>query len=348
MRTPFFLAVLLIPPSWQLGTFTRPTSAPVITPDKSHLQRPSACHACPLGIPPHLQPAAILRDGKIFVLYRAEDDSGEMKIGLHTSRLGLASSTDGIHFERHSQPRLSPPTTPSTTASGPAESKDPRIVQSPDGNLRHHLHPVEPHHLLHRIATSPDLIHWTKHDQRSWLFRRPLPTTCRTNPAVRNRAGWETTSKPPASTAASTCTGAKAPSTSPPPATSSAGLRSNPLLANHWKSSQAPRPLRLRIPRGRTAALAHLRRHRHALQRQERPRPRRPHPRSQRLRRRGSPLRRPQPAKLLNRTEAPVLNPSSRSKKTGQYAPARAPPSPRAWSSSTTTGSSTTAAPTRQ
>ncbi len=45
-------------------------------------------------------PAAVVRDGKIDVLYRAEDNTGEMQIGMHTSRLGLAESEDGIHFTR--------------------------------------------------------------------------------------------------------------------------------------------------------------------------------------------------------------------------------------------------------
>ena len=45
-------------------------------------------------------PAAIVRHGKVYVLYRAEDNSGAMEIGGHTSRLGMAESDDGIHFKR--------------------------------------------------------------------------------------------------------------------------------------------------------------------------------------------------------------------------------------------------------
>lgn len=44
-------------------------------------------------------PAATLHDGKIVVLYRAEDKSG-VGIGHRTSRLGYATSSDGIHFKR--------------------------------------------------------------------------------------------------------------------------------------------------------------------------------------------------------------------------------------------------------
>jgi len=53
-------------------------------------------------------PAAIVRDGKVVVLYRAEDDAGAMQIGAHTSRLGMAESADGIHFTRRPEPVFFP------------------------------------------------------------------------------------------------------------------------------------------------------------------------------------------------------------------------------------------------
>ena len=49
-------------------------------------------------------PAAAIHDGKVFLLYRAEDDSGTMEIGMHTSRLGLGISDDGLNFTRESAP----------------------------------------------------------------------------------------------------------------------------------------------------------------------------------------------------------------------------------------------------
>src|SRR5258708_16934191 len=48
-------------------------------------------------------PATVLRNGKIVMLYRAQDASG-------TSRLGYAESRDGIHFTRRTEPGLSPET----------------------------------------------------------------------------------------------------------------------------------------------------------------------------------------------------------------------------------------------
>src|SRR5487761_1343529 len=87
------------PSHWQIGPFTRPTGAPVIAPDKAAVFndpiQKSAVHWEALHT---FNPAAIVRDGKIVVLYRAEDNTGEMEIGGHTSRIGMATSTDGIHF----------------------------------------------------------------------------------------------------------------------------------------------------------------------------------------------------------------------------------------------------------
>src|ERR1700693_938833 len=77
---------------WQIEPFARPPDAtPVITPNRDSLFRNPVD-----GQPIHWEalhtfnPAAIVRNGKIYVIYRAEDDTGEMRIGLHTSRLGLA------------------------------------------------------------------------------------------------------------------------------------------------------------------------------------------------------------------------------------------------------------------
>src|ERR1039458_6610482 len=95
---------------WLIGPFTRPaTGNPVVMP------RPESTFIDPvLKAPAHWEalhtfnPAAIVRDNKVYVLYRAEDNSGEMKIGGHTSRLGIAESADGIHFTRHPEPVFFP------------------------------------------------------------------------------------------------------------------------------------------------------------------------------------------------------------------------------------------------
>ena len=115
------------PAKWMIGPFARPDHAqPVIT------ARPESVFADPiLGRPVHWEalhtfnPAAVVRDGKIYVLYRAEDDSGTMQIGMHTSRLGLAVSEDGEHFTREAAPVFYPQRTANRHASGRAARRIP-------------------------------------------------------------------------------------------------------------------------------------------------------------------------------------------------------------------------------
>ena len=151
--------------SWEIGPFTRPAEGnPVIAP------RPESTFADPiLKTPAHWEalhtfnPAAIVRDGKVYVLYRAEDDSGTMEIGGHTSRLGLAESDDGIHFTRHTEPVFFPANDNEKAREWPGGVEDPRIVESEDGTY------VLTYTQWNRttysvgIATSPDLLHWTKY-----------------------------------------------------------------------------------------------------------------------------------------------------------------------------------------
>ena len=120
---------------WEIGPFTRPASGnPVIAP------RPESIFPDPiLKKPVHWEalhtfnPAAIVRDGKVYVLYRAEDDSGEMAIGGHTSRLGLAESKDGISFVRRADPVFYPADDAQQSREWPGGVEDPRIVEAEDG-----------------------------------------------------------------------------------------------------------------------------------------------------------------------------------------------------------------------
>src|SRR3981189_259518 len=120
--------------NWTIGPFTRPTNAPVITPNKTSL------FTDPIAKTPihweslhTFNPAAIVRDNKIYVLYRAEDDTGRMQIGEHPSRLGLATSTDGITFTRLPEPVFYPAPDAQQTREWPGGVEDPRIVESEDG-----------------------------------------------------------------------------------------------------------------------------------------------------------------------------------------------------------------------
>ncbi|MEZ2348713.1 glycoside hydrolase family 130 protein [Terriglobus sp. RCC_193] len=147
------------------GTWTRPVDQPVIRPVKD------STFADPItGKMVHWQalhtfnPAAIVRNGKVYVLYRAEDDSGSRMIGGHVSRLGLAVSNDGIHFQQMPEPVLFPAKDTQEDRESPGGVEDPRIVESPDGTYV--LTYTQWSRKLDRysvgIATSRDLTHWQK------------------------------------------------------------------------------------------------------------------------------------------------------------------------------------------
>jgi len=150
---------------WQLGPFVRPADGnPVIAPDKS-----AAFEDPILKAPVHWEalhtfnPAAIVRTGKIDVLYRAEDDSGAMRIGMHTSRLGLAESDDGVHFVRRGEPVFYRANDPQKAREWPGGVEDPRLVEAPDGTYVLTYTQWNRKTYSVGIATSKDLLHWTKH-----------------------------------------------------------------------------------------------------------------------------------------------------------------------------------------
>jgi beta-1,2-mannosidase len=150
---------------WVIAPFTRPASGnPVIAP------RPQSTFADPvLKAPVHWEalhtfnPAAIVRDGKVYVLYRAEDDSGAMEIGGHTSRLGMAESADGIHFTRRAEPVFYPAEDAQQSREWPGGVEDPRIVEAGDGIYVLTYTQWNRKTYSVGIATSLDLTHWTKH-----------------------------------------------------------------------------------------------------------------------------------------------------------------------------------------
>src|SRR2546430_8818039 len=104
--------LLLITQTWTFGPFVKPAQVnPIITPNPtSHFRSPMTDSVVAWEEYATFNPAAVVKDGKVFVLYRAEDASGEQQIGRHTSRLGLAESSDGLRFTRRGAPVLYPDT----------------------------------------------------------------------------------------------------------------------------------------------------------------------------------------------------------------------------------------------
>ncbi|HEX3985972.1 MAG TPA: glycoside hydrolase family 130 protein [Acidobacteriaceae bacterium] len=152
--------------SWVIGPWTRASQEPVIRPRAA-----SVFHDPVTGRAVHWEalhtfnPAAVVRDRKVMLLYRAEDDSGSMTIGGHTSRLGMAASTDGVHFTRMPVPVLYPARDAQMEREWPGGVEDPRLVESEGGTyvLTYTQWSRTKGVYTIGIATSKDLVHWKKH-----------------------------------------------------------------------------------------------------------------------------------------------------------------------------------------
>lgn len=150
-------------PAWGLGPFHRPALArPILGPESTTFRGPLLDKDVAWEKDHVFNPAAVVRNGKICVLYRAEDDSGE-GIGKHTSRIGLAESGDGLHFTRRVTPVLYPADDAQKEYEWPGGCEDPRVVEAPDG--RYVMTYTQWNRKTARlaVATSDDLVRWTKH-----------------------------------------------------------------------------------------------------------------------------------------------------------------------------------------
>jgi len=104
-------------------------------------------------------PAAVVRNSKVYLLYRAED-----KIGKHagTSRIGIAESLDGLHFIKHSEPVLYPDKDFMKKYEWDGGCEDPRIVEDQNGQYYMTYTAYDGYKARLCIAISSDLFHWEK------------------------------------------------------------------------------------------------------------------------------------------------------------------------------------------
>lgn len=151
-------------PDWAIGPFVRPPNPqPVIRPN------PDSVFDCPiLKKPCHWEkaqtynPAAVARNGQIVVLYRAQEGPGNT-----TSRLGYATSSDGITFKTEPKPVFFPDEDSQKSAEWQGGCEDPRLAESPDGTyiLTYTQYTGEQSQKAHwqlGLATSSDLKTWVK------------------------------------------------------------------------------------------------------------------------------------------------------------------------------------------
>jgi len=151
--------------SWMFGPFEKPRAVnPVISPSPvAQLTSPMTDSVVQWEAYATFNPAAIVRNGRVYMLYRAEDATGATMIGGHTSRLGLAESADGLRFTRRSLPVLQPDRDAQARYEWTGGVEDPRLVEAEDG--RYILTYTQWNGDVPRlaIATSTDLVSWQKH-----------------------------------------------------------------------------------------------------------------------------------------------------------------------------------------
>ncbi|MCE5316781.1 MAG: glycoside hydrolase family 130 protein [Parachlamydia sp.] len=149
---------------WEIGPFHRADEVnPVISPKRS------STFSCPLAkgfirweSDHTFNPGAVVHKGKVYLIYRAEDDSG-LGIGQHTSRLGLAVSDDGWHFKRKGTPVLFPNCDDQEEHEWAGGCEDPRIVQGKDGTFVMTYTQWNRKIAVLAVATSRNLYSWKKH-----------------------------------------------------------------------------------------------------------------------------------------------------------------------------------------
>jgi predicted GH43/DUF377 family glycosyl hydrolase len=168
-RALYFLFLLLTfgctnPQStkWDFKSFYKPAENPVLKADSSFtFVDPIKNISVKWQKADVFNPAAIVKDNKIYLLFRSEDNPVAI-LGGRTSRIGLASSEDGIHFTKYPAPVLYPDSSKYMQYDYPGGCEDPRIVQTEDS--LYVLAYTSWNYKIARlsIAVSKDLIHWEK------------------------------------------------------------------------------------------------------------------------------------------------------------------------------------------
>jgi predicted GH43/DUF377 family glycosyl hydrolase len=105
-------------------------------------------------------PAAVVRAGKIYMIFRAEDKIGKFA---GTSRLGLAISDDGFNFTKMKNPVFFPDNDSLKVFEWEGGVEDPRIVESEDSTYVMTYTAYDGNVARLMIATSRDLQHWAKY-----------------------------------------------------------------------------------------------------------------------------------------------------------------------------------------
>ena len=150
-------------PAWAIGPFARQAvPEPVIKPNAdATFENPINHEIVHWEKAWVYNPAAVARDGKLVVLYRAQQGPGNT-----CSRIGYAESSDGAHFDCDPAPVYYPAEDDQKSfewfgVENRGGCEDPRLAEAPDGSYRLTYSEFSRGFRI-GIASSTDLKHWTK------------------------------------------------------------------------------------------------------------------------------------------------------------------------------------------
>jgi predicted GH43/DUF377 family glycosyl hydrolase len=132
--------IATLPVGYPLGPFVRDPANPILRPGTQPWESKFV-----------FNPAAVVKDGLVHLLYRAQGPDGR-------SSIGLATSSDGVHFQRRSEPVLEA-TKPFELPGG---CEDPRVVEV-GGTYYMTYTGYDGSSARLALATSRDLVKWVKH-----------------------------------------------------------------------------------------------------------------------------------------------------------------------------------------
>lgn len=149
-------------PAWSWGPFVK-HDKPVLEPNAE------ATFRCPVSNKiVHWEsqnvynPAVVVRDDQVWLLYRADDEPRPQGWG-RTCRIGLAASRDGRHFTRFAEPVLYPDNDAWKQYEWEGGCEDIHIVEDEAGTYFVNYTTWSGKSDSIGVATSRDLRHWTKH-----------------------------------------------------------------------------------------------------------------------------------------------------------------------------------------
>jgi predicted GH43/DUF377 family glycosyl hydrolase len=146
---------------WTLMPFIKVDSVnPVLTAGTSEFTCPILKHVVRWDEKDVFNPAAVVRNGKVYLIFRAEDTIGKFA---GTSRLGLAVSDDGFRFVKEPAPVFYPANDSMKVYEWEGGVEDPRIVTTPKGDYIMTYTAYDGKLARLCVASSADMVNWTKY-----------------------------------------------------------------------------------------------------------------------------------------------------------------------------------------